>query len=144
MLNRFSEIIKKNVNYHRGAGSEQPPWDALTQELLFLSATFKNIVSFCNCQKLLSAFARLCYGSRSVSKARTVANIVARKHHQTPQLCPAEDSEARTCRTSINQGTVETKFLDSTLNLRHQNNQCFRSLSGEPNAHKCLRNTAFK
>lgn len=143
MLNRFSEIIKKNVNYNRGAGSEQPPWDALTQELLFLSATFKNIVSviarsyFLHLQDSVT-------GSMSVSKARTVANVVARKHHRTPQLCPVEDSEATTCRTSINQGIVETKFLASTLNLQHQNNQCFRSLSGEPNAHKCLRNTAFK
>lgn len=80
----------------------------------------------------------------SVSKARTVANVVARKHHQIPQLCHTEDLEATTCRTSISQGIVETKSLDSTLNLQHQNNQCFRSLSGEPNAHKCLRNIAFK
>lgn len=40
-------------------------------------------------------------GSRSVSKARTVANVVAGKHHRTPQLYSAEDSEATTEPASI-------------------------------------------
>jgi hypothetical protein len=109
MLNRFSEIIKKNVNYCRSAGSEPSPWDALTQELLFLSATFKNDVSFCNCQKLLSAFARLLLAICQLVKQGLLRILWQGITARVPNW------KAMTCKTSINQG-----FLETEVRLRPQ------------------------